>query len=103
MYYLQLDGFSIVGSSPEILVRLRDGTVTIRPIAGTRKRGATPEEDRALEDDLLSDPNEWTNLIEKHRDLVGPFKAWLPIRYAEEVPTKGAYDFDPSNYTWRKR
>jgi isochorismate synthase EntC len=45
----------VVASSPEILVRLRDGTVTIRPIAGTRRRGATPEEDRALADDLLND------------------------------------------------
>lgn len=58
MYYLQLDGFSIVGSSPEILVRLRDNTVTIRPIAGTRPRGADREEDEALARDLLSDPKE---------------------------------------------
>src|SRR5256885_15028472 len=43
LYYLSLPGFSIVGSSPEILVRLRDGKVTIRPIAGTRPRGITPE------------------------------------------------------------
>ena len=46
------------GSSPEILVRVRDGTVTIRPIAGTRPRGATPHEDKALEDELLADPKE---------------------------------------------
>ncbi|MBT5813991.1 MAG: sulfatase, partial [Opitutales bacterium] len=51
----------------------------------------------------VSDPHEWTNLSETHPDLVGPFKAWLPIRYAEEVPTKGAYDFDPSNYKWKRR
>ncbi|MEO1471231.1 MAG: chorismate-binding protein, partial [Pseudomonadota bacterium] len=51
-------GFQIVGASPEILVRLRDGTVTIRPIAGTRPRGATPAEDSALEADLLADPKE---------------------------------------------
>lgn len=51
-------GFQVVGASPEILVRLRDGEVTIRPIAGTRPRGATPEEDRALEADLLADPKE---------------------------------------------
>ncbi|HMG49912.1 MAG TPA: anthranilate synthase component I [Inquilinus sp.] len=50
--------FAVVGSSPEILVRLRDGEVTIRPIAGTRPRGATPEEDAALEQDLLADPKE---------------------------------------------
>ena len=48
----------IAGSSPEILVRVRDGTVTIRPIAGTRPRGATPHEDKALEDELLADPKE---------------------------------------------
>jgi arylsulfatase A-like enzyme len=53
--------------------------------------------------DRVSDPHEWTNLIEKHPELVGPFKAWLPNHYAEEVPTKGAYDFDPSNYKWKKR
>lgn len=58
MYYLNLDGFHIVGSSPEILVRLEDDTVTVRPIAGTRKRGATPEQDMALEMELLADPKE---------------------------------------------
>lgn len=58
LYHLAFPGFAIVGSSPEILVRLRDGTVTIRPIAGTRKRGATPEEDAALADELMNDPKE---------------------------------------------
>ncbi len=58
MYYFSLDGFSIVGSSPEILVRVRDGEVTIRPIAGTRPRGNTPAEDRRLEQDLIADPKE---------------------------------------------
>ena len=48
LYYLNFGGFAVVGSSPEILVRVRDGEVTIRPIAGTRPRGATPEEDKAL-------------------------------------------------------
>ena len=48
----------MVGSSPEILVRVRDDDVTIRPIAGTRPRGATPHEDKALEDELLADPKE---------------------------------------------
>jgi anthranilate synthase component 1 len=51
-------GFQIVGASPEILVRVRGRTVTIRPIAGTRPRGKTPEEDKALEEDLLADPKE---------------------------------------------
>ena len=58
LFYLNFDGYQLVGSSPEILVRLRDGKVTIRPIAGTRPRGATPEEDLALERELLADPKE---------------------------------------------
>ena len=58
MYYLDLDDFQIVGSSPEILVRLEDGMVTVRPIAGTRPRGKDENEDRALEKDLLADPKE---------------------------------------------
>jgi len=58
MFNLNLGDFHIVGSSPEILVRLEDDTVTVRPIAGTRKRGKTREEDLALEEDLLADPKE---------------------------------------------
>ena len=58
LFHLNLEGFAIVGSSPEILVRLRDGRVTIRPIAGTRPRGKTKAEDEALAKDLLSDPKE---------------------------------------------
>ena len=58
MFYLNLDDFHIVGSSPEILVRLEDNTVTVRPIAGTRRRGITPEQDIALEHELLADPKE---------------------------------------------
>jgi anthranilate synthase component 1 len=58
LYYLNFGGFQLVGSSPEILVRLRDGKVTIRPIAGTRPRGATIEEDQRLERELLADPKE---------------------------------------------
>lgn len=58
MFYLNLDDFHIVGSSPEILVRLEDDLITVRPIAGTRRRGSTPEHDLELEHDLLSDPKE---------------------------------------------
>jgi len=58
MYFLDLDDFQIVGSSPEILVRLEDDMVTVRPIAGTRPRGKTEAEDVALEKDLLADPKE---------------------------------------------
>jgi anthranilate synthase component 1 len=58
LYYLNFAGFAVVGSSPEILVRLRDGEVTIRPIAGTRPRGQMPAEDRRHAEDLLNDEKE---------------------------------------------
>ena len=58
MVYFDFGSFHIVGASPEILVRVRDGEVTIRPIAGTRPRGATPDEDKALEAELLADQKE---------------------------------------------
>jgi anthranilate synthase component 1 len=58
LYHLAFPGFAIVGSSPEILVRLRDGIVTIRPIAGTRKRGTNAEQDDALAAELAADPKE---------------------------------------------
>ncbi|HTQ12391.1 MAG TPA: anthranilate synthase component I [Rhizomicrobium sp.] len=74
LYHLSFPGFAIVGSSPEILVRLRDGVVTIRPIAGTRKRGATPEEDAALAEELKADPKERAEhlmLVDLGRNDVG--------------------------------
>ncbi|MFT4962319.1 MAG: anthranilate synthase component 1 [Paracoccaceae bacterium] len=58
MFYFNFGGFEVVGASPEILVRVFGNEVTIRPIAGTRPRGATPEEDRALEAELLADKKE---------------------------------------------
>jgi len=58
LYFLDYGDFAVAGSSPEILVRTREGKVTIRPIAGTRPRGATPHEDAALEQELLADPKE---------------------------------------------
>ncbi len=58
LFYLDFGGFQMAGSSPEILLRIRDGKMTLRPLAGTRKRGATPEEDKALEAELLADPKE---------------------------------------------
>jgi anthranilate synthase component I len=58
LFYMNYGGFQLVGSSPEILVRVRDGRVTIRPIAGTRKRGRNAAEDKALADELLADPKE---------------------------------------------
>jgi len=58
MYYLNLDEFQIVGSSPEILARLEDDKITLRPIAGTRKRGKDERQDKAMEQELLADPKE---------------------------------------------
>jgi anthranilate synthase component 1 len=58
LFHLELGGFALVGSSPEILVRVRNGEVTIRPLAGTRRRGATAVEDQRLAEDLLADPKE---------------------------------------------
>jgi anthranilate synthase component 1 len=66
LYYLELDEVTLVGSSPEVLVRLEDGVVTVRPIAGTRPRGATPEEDRSLATELAQDEKE----LAEHRMLV---------------------------------
>jgi anthranilate synthase component 1 len=74
MYYLNLGGFHIVGSSPEILARLEADLVTLRPIAGTRPRGATEPQDRALEQELLADPKECAEhlmLIDLGRNDVG--------------------------------
>ena len=66
LYHLDLGDFSIVGSSPEVMVRLEDGVVTVRPIAGTRPRGRTPAEDRALAAELARDEKE----LAEHRMLV---------------------------------
>jgi anthranilate synthase component 1 len=74
MFFFNFGDFHVVGSSPEILVRLEDGMVTVRPIAGTRPRGRTEEEDVALEKDLLSDPKEIAEhlmLIDLGRNDVG--------------------------------
>lgn len=74
MYFIDLGRTQIVGSSPEILVRLEAGKVTVRPIAGTRPRGATPAADRALEAELLADPKERAEhlmLIDLGRNDVG--------------------------------
>lgn len=74
MYFVDMDDLHIVGSSPEILVRLEDNQVTVRPIAGTRRRGLTEEKDIALEQDLLNDPKELAEhlmLIDLGRNDVG--------------------------------
>lgn len=74
LYFFNLGDFHVVGSSPEVLVRVEDGDVTVRPIAGTRPRGATEEADLALEQDLLSDAKELAEhlmLIDLGRNDVG--------------------------------
>ena len=74
MYFLDMDDFQIVGSSPEILVRAEQGQVTVRPIAGTRKRGKTDAEDKLLAEDLLADPKEIAEhvmLIDLGRNDIG--------------------------------
>jgi anthranilate synthase component 1 len=74
LYHLSFPGFAIVGSSPEILVRLRDGKVTIRPIAGTRRRGASAAEDVAMAEELKNDPKERAEhlmLVDLGRNDVG--------------------------------
>ena len=74
LFFLDLDGYALVGSSPEILVRLRGGKVTIRPLAGTRRRGDSRAEDEALAKDLLSDPKELAEhlmLLDLGRNDVG--------------------------------
>jgi anthranilate synthase component 1 len=74
MYFMNMGDHHVVGSSPEILARLEDGEVTVRPIAGTRRRGRTPEEDKAMEIELVNDPKEIAEhlmLIDLGRNDVG--------------------------------
>jgi anthranilate synthase component 1 len=74
MFYLKSPQCTLIGSSPEILCRVENGKVTSRPLAGTRRRGATPFEDKALEAELLADPKERAEhvmLVDLHRNDVG--------------------------------
>ena len=83
LYHLDLPGFALIGSSPEILVRVRDGEVTIRPIAGTRPRGRTAAEDEANRADLLADPKERAEhlmLLDLGRNDVGRVAAAGSVR-----------------------
>ena len=87
MFFFNFGPFQVVGASPEILVRVFDGEVTIRPIAGTRPRGATPEEDRALEADLLSDQKELAEhlmLLDLGRNDVGRVAKIGTVKPTEE-------------------
>jgi anthranilate synthase component 1 len=86
MYHLLLDGVELVGSSPELLVRVADGRVTVRPIAGTRPRGATPADDARLTDDLLSDEKERAEhvmLVDLGRNDVGRIARYGSVRVSD--------------------
>ncbi len=86
LFYLDFAGFVAVGSSPEILVRMRDGVVTIRPLAGTRRRGADKAEDAALETELLADPKERAEhlmLLDLGRNDVGRVAKIGSVRVVE--------------------
>ena len=88
LVFMDFGPFAVVASSPEILVRLRDGTVTIRPIAGTRPRGKTPEEDRALAKDLLEDPKELAEhlmLLDLGRNDVGRVAEVGSVQVTEQM------------------
>jgi anthranilate synthase component 1 len=86
LFFLDLGTFSLVGSSPEVLVRLRDGEVTVRPLAGTRPRGEDAEEDRRLAADLLADPKERAEhlmLVDLGRNDVGRVAELGSVRVTE--------------------
>ncbi|VAW66515.1 Anthranilate synthase, aminase component [hydrothermal vent metagenome] len=88
MYYLNLDDHYVVGSSPEILVRLEDNKVTVRPIAGTRPRGKTEAQDIALEEELLSDPKELAEhlmLIDLGRNDAGRVSKTGSVKLTEKM------------------
>lgn len=88
MYFLNLGDHQIVGSSPEVLARLEDGEVTVRPIAGTRRRGHSETEDRALEAEMLADPKEIAEhlmLIDLGRNDVGRISATGTVRVTEQM------------------
>lgn len=87
MFFFNFGGFQVIGASPEILVRVFGREVTIRPIAGTRPRGATPEEDKALEEDLLADQKELAEhlmLLDLGRNDVGRVAKIGTVRPTEE-------------------
>ncbi len=88
MFYFEFGDFQVVGASPEILVRLEHGTVTVRPIAGTRRRGESRDEDLALEHELLADPKERAEhvmLVDLGRNDVGRVAATGTVRLTENM------------------
>jgi anthranilate synthase component 1 len=88
MFYFDFDDFHVVGASPEILVRLEGDAVTVRPIAGTRRRGATPAEDAALSEELLADTKERAEhimLVDLGRNDVGRVAQTGSVRVTEQM------------------
>lgn len=88
LFYMDFGNFTLVGSSPEILVRVRDDKVTIRPIAGTRKRGKDAAEDKSLEEDLLGDPKEVAEhmmLLDLGRNDVGRISKVGTVKVTQEM------------------
>ncbi len=88
LFYLNMGAFTLVGSSPEILVRLRGDVITVRPIAGTRRRGVTRAEDKALEEELLADPKEIAEhlmLLDLGRNDVGRAAKGGSVRVTERM------------------
>src|SRR5688500_10540751 len=88
MFYFDFGDHHVVGASPEILVRLAAGTVTLRPIAGTRPRGVTPEQDSAIAQELLADPKERSEhvmLIDLGRNDVGRVAATGSVKVTERM------------------
>lgn len=88
MFHLQMDGLDLVGSSPEVMVRMENGIVTVRPIAGTRRRGRTEEEDKALAEELLADPKEraeHTMLLDLGRNDIGRIAEFGSVNVTEEM------------------
>jgi anthranilate synthase component 1 len=86
LFYLTFDDFSLIGSSPEILVRVEDGTVTIRPLAGTRRRGKNEAEDQALARELLADPKERAEhimLLDLGRNDVGRVAVYSSVQLSD--------------------
>ncbi len=88
LYYLELDGFQLVGSSPEVLVRVEDGRALVRPIAGTRRRGSSEAEDAELARDLLADPKERAEhlmLLDLGRNDVGRISRYGSVEVRERM------------------
>ena len=86
MFYLRMPGVTLVGSSPEIMVRVMDGEVTVRPLAGTRKRGKTEQEDQRLAEELLADPKERAEhvmLVDLGRNDVGRVAEYRTVKLSD--------------------